>query len=101
MSVRFETNAPIVGAGPAGLGSALFLSEYGVENILLEKYGWTAHTPRAHITNQRPMEIPHDMGLEEDVVERRSETFSKKNCRVRRARPTFTAVHQKGLEYRA
>ena len=70
MSARFETDVLIVGAGPAGLGSALFLSEYGVENILLEKYGWTAHTPRAHITNQRTMEILRDMGLEEDVIEK-------------------------------
>ncbi len=70
MSVRFETDVLIVGAGPAGLGSALFLSEYRVQNILLEKYGWTAHTPRAHITNQRTMEILRDVGLEGDVIEK-------------------------------
>ena len=70
MGVRFETDVLIVGAGPAGLGSALFLGEYGVQNILLEKYGWTANTPRAHITNQRTMEILRDVGLEEEVIEK-------------------------------
>lgn len=70
MSYRMETDVLVVGAGPAGLGSALFLSEHGVDNILLEKYGWTAHTPRAHITNQRTMEILRDVGLEEEVIEK-------------------------------
>ncbi|QIN80749.1 FAD-binding protein [Rubrobacter marinus] len=65
-----ETDVLIVGAGPAGLAAALFLSEYGVENVLLEKYGWLANTPRAHITNQRTMEILRDVGLERDVIEK-------------------------------
>lgn len=70
MRSKIETDVLIVGGGPAGLASALFLSEYGVENVLLEKYGWTAHTPRAHITNQRTMEILRDVGLEDDVIEK-------------------------------
>src|SRR5204862_158325 len=56
------------GAGPAGLSSALFLSEYGVPNVLVERYRWLAHTPRAHITNQRAVEILRDMGLEQEVI---------------------------------
>src|SRR4051795_192264 len=63
-----ETDVLIVGAGPAGLSSALFLSEYGVPNVLVERYRWLAHTPRAHITNQRAVEILRDMGLEQEVV---------------------------------
>jgi 2,4-dichlorophenol 6-monooxygenase len=65
-----ETDVLIVGAGPAGLSSALFLSEYGVKNVLLERYRWLAHTPRAHITGQRAVEIFRDMGLEGEVVEK-------------------------------
>jgi 2,4-dichlorophenol 6-monooxygenase len=63
-----ETDVLIVGAGPAGLSSALFLSEYGVPNVLVERYRWLAHTPRAHITNQRAVEILRDMGLEQEVI---------------------------------
>jgi 2,4-dichlorophenol 6-monooxygenase len=63
-----ETDVLIVGAGPAGLSSALFLSEYGIPNVLIERYRWLAHTPRAHITNQRTVEILRDMGLEQEVI---------------------------------
>lgn len=63
-----ETDVLIVGAGPAGLSSALFLSEYGVPNVLVERYRWLAHTPRAHITSQRAVEILRDMGLEQEVI---------------------------------
>jgi 2,4-dichlorophenol 6-monooxygenase len=63
-----ETEVLIVGAGPAGLSSALFLSEYGVPNVLVERYRWLAHTPRAHITNQRAVEILRDMRLEHEVI---------------------------------
>jgi 2,4-dichlorophenol 6-monooxygenase len=63
-----ETDVLIVGAGPAGLASALFLSEYGISTILIERYRWLAHTPRAHITNQRTVEIFRDMGLEQEVL---------------------------------
>ncbi len=70
MNSQIETDVLIVGSGPAGGSAALFLSKYGVNNIMLTKYRWTANTPRAHITNQRTMEIFRDMGIEEDVIEK-------------------------------
>ena len=62
-----ETDVLIVGSGPAGSSAALFLSTLGVRNIMITKYRWTANTPRAHITNQRTMEIFRDVGLEDAV----------------------------------
>jgi 2,4-dichlorophenol 6-monooxygenase len=63
-----ETDVLIVGSGPAGSSAALFLSSLGVPNMMVTKYRWTANTPRAHITNQRTMEIFRDMGIEEQVL---------------------------------
>ena len=62
------TDVLIVGSGPAGSSAALFLSSLGVDNIMITKYRWTANTPRAHITNQRTMEIFRDLGIEEQVL---------------------------------
>lgn len=68
MSSQVETDVLIVGSGPAGGSCATFLSTYGVRNVLITKYRWTANTPRAHITNQRTMEILRDVGLEEEAA---------------------------------
>ncbi|WP_241980673.1 FAD-dependent monooxygenase [Cryobacterium sp. Hh11] len=62
-----ETEALIIGSGPAGSAAALFLSTLGVANMMITKYRWTANTPRAHITNQRTMEIFRDVGIEDAV----------------------------------
>ena len=63
-----ETDVLIVGSGPAGSSAALFLSTLGIPNIMITKYRWTANTPRAHITNQRAMEIFRDLGIEDQVL---------------------------------
>lgn len=67
-SHEIETDVVIVGSGPAGASAALFLSTLGVPNIMITKYRWTANTPRAHITNQRTMEIFRDVGIEDQVM---------------------------------
>ena len=51
------TDVLIVGTGPAGSATAALLSSYGIENFLINQYRWLANTPRAHITNQRCMEV--------------------------------------------
>jgi len=62
-----ETEVLIIGSGPAGATTALLLSSYGIKNICVTKYRWLAETPRAHITNQRALEVFRDMGVEEEV----------------------------------
>ena len=63
-----STDVVIVGSGPAGGAAALALATLGVPSIMITKYRWTANTPRAHITNQRAMEIFRDFGVEDQVL---------------------------------
>ncbi|TQL67917.1 2,4-dichlorophenol 6-monooxygenase [Nocardioides albertanoniae] len=62
-----ETDVLVVGAGPAGLTLAALLAAEGVDAITVTRYPGTAHSPRAHITNQRTMEVFRDLGIEDDV----------------------------------
>ncbi|OBH08188.1 FAD-dependent monooxygenase [Mycobacterium sp. E1747] len=61
------TFALVVGAGPAGLTCAAALGSYGVDHLLIERYPGTAHTPRAHIVNQRTVEIVRHLGGQQDL----------------------------------
>jgi 2,4-dichlorophenol 6-monooxygenase len=61
--VDIEIPVLIVGAGPAGLTLALALARYGVPALTVEKHPSTAHTPRAHIINQRTVEIFRALGI--------------------------------------
>jgi len=61
---RIETDVLIIGTGPAGSATAALLSSYGIQNMAINRYRWLANTPRAHITNQRTMEVLRDLGRE-------------------------------------
>ena len=63
-----ETPVLIVGAGPAGLTAALALAEHGVEHLTIERQAGPAHTPRAHIVNQRTVEIMRHLGVEDELL---------------------------------
>ena len=67
-TATITTDVLIVGSGPAGAAAALALSSLGVANMMITKYRWTANTPRAHITNQRAMEVFRDLGIDDQVL---------------------------------
>ncbi|SDS21229.1 2,4-dichlorophenol 6-monooxygenase [Brevibacterium siliguriense] len=64
-----RTDVLVVGAGPAGLTLSTILARDEVDAITITRYSGTANSPRAHITNQRTMEVFRDLGLEEAVTE--------------------------------
>ncbi|WP_458732895.1 FAD-dependent oxidoreductase [Sphingobium xenophagum] len=67
---EFDTDVLIVGSGPTGSTTALALATYGIRAHIVSLWNWLAHTPRAHITNQRTVEVFRDLGIEEEVLER-------------------------------
>jgi 2,4-dichlorophenol 6-monooxygenase len=64
-SKKWDVPVLIVGGGPAGLVTSLALARYGVGHVLVERHPGTAHTPRAHIVNQRTVEILRHLGIED------------------------------------
>ena len=68
MTEPIRTDVLVIGSGPGGATAALTLATLGVEHVVITKYSWTANTPRAHITNQRTVEIFRDLGIEDDIL---------------------------------
>ena len=62
MTADITTDVLVIGTGPAGSATAALLASYGVEVMVVNRYRWLANTPRAHITNQRTMEVLRDLG---------------------------------------
>lgn len=64
-----EPNAPVlvVGAGPAGLVTAIGLARQGVRPLVIERHPSTSIFPRATGVSTRSMEIFRGWGIDEDV----------------------------------
>lgn len=65
---QFQSDVLVVGSGPMGATTALALATYGVRVQVVNRYNWTANTPRAHITNQRAVEVLRDLGVEHEAL---------------------------------
>jgi len=59
------TDVLVVGSGLSGASTALFLARHGVNVTMVTRSRWVADSPRAHINNQRTMEVMRAVGLEE------------------------------------
>jgi len=60
----------IVGGGGAGLTASMLLSQLGVETLLVSRYAETSRLPKAHVLNQRSMEIFTDIGVAPNILAR-------------------------------
>ena len=67
MTQHYDSDVLVIGTGPAGSTLGLALASYGVKVQLFTQFNWLANSPRAHITNQRAMEVLRDLGIEEQV----------------------------------
>ena len=65
----FQTDVLVIGTGPMGATTALALATYGVRVHVVNRFNWTANSPRAHITNQRAMEVLRDLGVEQEALQ--------------------------------
>ncbi len=59
----------IVGGGVVGMTASMLLAKMGIESLLVTYGKTTSPNPRAHILNQRTMEIFCDLGIGETVYE--------------------------------
>src|SRR5260370_15424357 len=64
----YDTDVIVVGTGTVGATTALALATYGVRVQAVTRWNWLAHTPRAHITNQRAIEVLRDLGVEDEAT---------------------------------
>ncbi|HEX6455987.1 MAG TPA: FAD-dependent monooxygenase [Solirubrobacterales bacterium] len=58
----------IVGGGGAGLTASMLLAGLGVDHLLINSRPTTSELPKAHVLNQRAMEILDDAGIA-DLIE--------------------------------
>jgi 2,4-dichlorophenol 6-monooxygenase len=62
-----EVPVLIVGGGGCGLSSSIFLSAAGVDHLLVERHEGTSNLPKAHMLNQRTMEVLRQHGVADSV----------------------------------
>lgn len=66
--VDLDTDVLIIGSGPTGSTAALALAKLGIKTTVISRWNWLANSPRAHITNQRTMEVFRELGIEPECL---------------------------------
>lgn len=66
-ATRLEVPVLIIGAGPAGLVTAIGLARHGVRSLVVERHPSTSIFPRATGVSTRSMEIFRSFGIDEAV----------------------------------
>jgi 2,4-dichlorophenol 6-monooxygenase len=67
MAADIEVPVLIVGGGGAGLTASMLLSQLKIESLLISALPTTSVLPKAHVLNQRTMEILADVGVAEEI----------------------------------
>ncbi|HSQ01578.1 MAG TPA: FAD-dependent monooxygenase [Candidatus Dormibacteraeota bacterium] len=70
MAAEIDVAVLIVGGGGAGLTASMLLSQLGVETWLVSVLPTTSTLPKAHVLNQRAMEILADVGVADEIYAR-------------------------------
>ena len=65
-----QTPVLIVGGGGGGLTASMLLTRQGVDHLLVSARPGTSDLPKAHVLNQRAMEILEDCGVAEEIAAR-------------------------------
>jgi 2,4-dichlorophenol 6-monooxygenase len=60
----------IVGGGGAGLTASMLLTRLGVDHLLVNARPETSDLPKAHVLNQRAMEVLDDVGVADAIAQR-------------------------------
>jgi 2,4-dichlorophenol 6-monooxygenase len=63
-----EVPVLIIGGGGCGLSASIFLSNLGVEHLLVERHASTSQLPKAHYLNQRTMEAFRQHGVADAIL---------------------------------
>src|SRR5499425_1194176 len=67
-----DENVPVLiaGGGGAGLTASMLLARQGVEHLLVSARPNTSDLPKAHVLNQRAMEVLDDAGVADAIAQR-------------------------------
>ena len=69
-SVDENVQVLVVGGGGAGLTASMLLALQGVDHLLVSARPETSDLPKAHVLNQRAMEVLDDVGVAEAIAQR-------------------------------